>query len=211
MRSVNGTIALIDATPALLQVWEGEEPADAVKAFCDRVGFSDDDAKRLIREVCGEYPVKLLPRRSPLTNCQRLSWVLEVMPVRGPFGPGGRMAHVGDLPIVEGEEGHDLAWAFAAERGCEGCPFYKQLAATLCAKPRVTCSRRKARVWKAFVDVATQEALAWPEPLEDAFIEVLEGDQVVDGVRELWFSRNVTNETESVSYTHLTLPTILLV
>ena len=80
--------------------------------------------------------------------------------------------------------------------GCEGCPFYKQLAATLCAKPRVTCSRRKARVWKAFVDVATQEALAWPEPLEDAFIEVLEGDQVVDGVRELWFSRNVTNETE---------------
>ena len=106
------------------------------------------------------------------------------------------MAHVGDLPIIEGEEGHDLAWAFAAERGCEGCPFYKQLAATLCAKPRVTCSRRKARVWKAFVDVATQEALAWPEPLEDAFIEVLEGDQVVDGVRELWFSRNVTNETE---------------
>ena len=38
--------------------------------------------------------------------------------------------------------------------------------------------------------------MAWPEPLEDAFIEVLEGDQVVDGVRELWFSRNVTNETE---------------
>ena len=196
VRSVNGTVALLDATPALLQVWEGEEPADAVKAFCDQVGFSDDDAKRLIREVCGEYPVKLLPRRSPLTNCQRLSWVLEVMPVRGPFGPGGRMAHVGDLPIIEGEEGHDLAWAFAADRGCEGCPFYKQLAATLCAKPRVTCSRRKARVWKAFVDVATQEALAWPEPLEDAFIEVLEGDQVVDGVRELWFSRNVTNTTE---------------
>ena len=64
VRSVNGTIALIDATPALLQVWEGEEPADAVKAFCDRVGFSDDDAKRLIREVCGESR-EIAPRRRP--------------------------------------------------------------------------------------------------------------------------------------------------
>lgn len=195
IRALNGTVALHGTTPAILNIWDGNEPADAVKAFCDEVGFSDDDARKLIREVCGEYPVLLLPRRSPLNSCNRLSWVLEVMPVRGPFGPGQRMAHVGDLPIVEGEESHDLAWAFAAERGCEGCPFYKQLAATLCAKPRVTCNRRKARVWRALVDVATQEALVWPPPFEDAFIEVLEGDQVVDGVRQLWFSRNVSNST----------------
>ena len=114
--------------------------------------------------------------------------------MRGPFEPGGRMAHVGDLPIIEGEEGHDLAWA-CGRTGLRGLPVLQAVGGDLCASRGLRVLTESASV-EGVCGRRDAEALAWPEPLEDAFIEVLEGDQVVDGVRELWFSRNVTNETE---------------
>ena len=78
--------------------------------------------------------------------------------------------------------------------GLRGLPFYKQLAATFGEAEGYVFSTESESV-EGVCGRRDAEAMTW-RTAEDAFIEVLEGDQVVDGVRELWFSRNVTNETE---------------
>ena len=96
------------------------------------------------------YPVSALPRpidADKKLECMRLAWVLEVMPIRGPYGPGGAMATIGNLDIVDGEEAYDMAYKFAKDHGCDLCPFYKQLASNLCYNPIVTCTRHRAKVW----------------------------------------------------------------
>ncbi|EGB11195.1 hypothetical protein AURANDRAFT_61514 [Aureococcus anophagefferens] len=192
-RNGNGTMILAsDGSPAFVEVWDGDEPADAAFAWSRVHAAVDvDDARHLVQDLCGAYPVKVLARSpDPPLACGRLKWVVDVMPIRGPFGPGGRQALVGNLEITDGAEAHDLAWHFSKDKGCEGCPFYKQLAANLCENPLVSCTRNKAVVWTALVDVATLETLGWPPPYGNVHLEVYEGGAVVDAVRELWFSRN---------------------
>ncbi|KAH8092344.1 hypothetical protein JL720_5313 [Aureococcus anophagefferens] len=153
---------------------EDEEAADAIALFAkDREEITAHAKKQLYASVCGgnEKRKYRSSRSDPPLACGRLKWVVDVMPIRGPFGPGGRQALVGNLEITDGAEAHDLAWHFSKDKGCEGCPFYKQLAANLCENPLVSCTRNKAVVWTALVDVATLETLGWPPPYGNVHLE----------------------------------------
>ncbi|KAH8059275.1 hypothetical protein JL721_9372 [Aureococcus anophagefferens] len=126
-RNGNGTMILAsDGSPAFVEVWDGDEPADAAFAWSRVHAAVDvDDARHLVR----------------------------------------------------------------MDKGCEAA-LLQTAAANLCENPLVSCTRNKAVVWTALVDVATLETLGWPPPYGNVHLEVYEGGAVVDAVRELWFSRN---------------------
>lgn len=192
----NDVLVEMGGVPAILQVWEGEEPADVIYELARSVLSQRSDseeilayARRLSDEVCGGTPIMLLPprqRRAPA--CSRRRGVVRRLPIRGPFGPDKSDVHVGDMAIIDEAEAYDLAYAFAAERGCEGCPFYHQLAASICEL--TTCTRRIAIAWSMSLGAADLEAVGWPASSSNLTrLEVWEGEQLVDGVRSLWFLR----------------------
>lgn len=192
----NEVLVEADGVPAMLQVWDGEEPADAIYELARSVLSQRVDseevlayARQLSDEVCGGTRIMLLPpRQHRAPACSRRRGVVRRLPIRGPFGPDKSDVHVGDLAIIDEAEAYDLAYAFAAVRGCEGCPFYHQLAASICEL--TTCTRRIAIAWSMSLGQADFEAVGWPASSSDETrLKVWEGEQLVDGVRSLWFLR----------------------
>ena len=63
-RNGNGTMILAsDGSPAFVEVWDGDEPADAAFAWSRAHAAVDvDDARHLVQDLCGAYPLKVLAR-----------------------------------------------------------------------------------------------------------------------------------------------------
>ncbi|KAJ1458468.1 hypothetical protein M885DRAFT_614323 [Pelagophyceae sp. CCMP2097] len=190
-RGADGAFAEASApsgAPESLEVFAGDEPADVAYTFATAHGWPITAARRLARELCGhEAAAEMLPRRPAALACARVGPVVDRLPIRGPYGKDKEEVLVGTLDVVDGAEAHDLAYAFSVKHGCHGCDFYVRLAASLCTKPNVLCTRRRAIAWATAVAKETVQGLGWPRP-KDLRIEVWEGEQVVDGVRSLWYS-----------------------
>lgn len=201
VRGPDGRVLVDDENvPFQLTVWDGQEPADAVYQFAQQTN-NITYLRNLTDEVCGKVDSDkkdfFLPRRTNgLVKCGRNRGILRTVPIRGPFGKNKEDVHVGDMAIVDEAEAYDLAYAFAAQRGCEGCPFYYQLAASIC--DMTLCTRKKAIAWSMTLHSVDLDALGWPtEQDEEAVLRVWEGEQLVDGVRSLWFDRYDVDDREA--------------
>ena len=181
IRHLNGSI-VGGEVPRRLDIYEGTEPADAAWTF-----FRDDPraARQLADEICGDVQQELLPpRQRPLVKCVRRRAIVRQIPVRGPFGEDKKEILVGVLDVVDEAEAYDLAYSFSAARGCDGCDFYRRLAASLCAQG-LQCSRRTAIAYRRHLNGDDLASFGWPR--KDKDLIVWEDEEIVDGVRRLWF------------------------
>lgn len=144
----------------MLHVPYGEEPADVVYAFGQRLGLDRGFRENLVHHVCSNKYVK----------CRRRSPVVFAAPITVEDG-----TVVGDFQLQEGEEVADAAYRFAKRVNISDDLRFS-LVRTLCGRNNITCTRGYARL--RTLPVGDEAGIRL------GVIEVFEGQEPADAVFE---------------------------
>jgi hypothetical protein len=141
-----------------VRIFEGEEPVDAIYAFCKKHNLPKDFRGQIASAVC----------KDPKVICTRQEVELYSQAVAGSEGDT-----LGTLRVMEGEEPADVVRRFGEKHSLDK-GMQRQVLAAVCKREEVECHRE--------VPVVFEQSIASAEGKNLGKVQILEGEEPVDAI-----------------------------
>ncbi|KAJ0401507.1 hypothetical protein P43SY_009367 [Pythium insidiosum] len=161
----------------VINVFEGQEPADVVYAFAEQHGLPAHEASHLVDVVCGisrEHPLQ--EGEEPLT-CNRFSPVIFAVPVSAQNG-----SRLGVLEVLVGDEPADAVARFGNKHGL-GDDEKANLLSGICSASGLPCNRKQGLIYQAVYTL--------PDGVRER-LDFWDGQEPTDVIYDYGLMRNLT-------------------